>query len=388
MGLIHKAKDIGSRIAKSSLGNAPKEMCDCGHNIYGDNRPFHIGSNPDSDNIIVVSNETSPDPIDINSVFIDEYFYGGAERFVNKEIFDADIFHNFCALCENVVLRDRIILSYDIFQSDFSNQLRNEGVLASTFWPEEATNVLIEKTEDRRIVTGKGDLGFHILMKLGLSKMMGISYTPPIQETVQTEDVLDKLNNHIFKSILMDAYSQLSKGLERDIKLLKEQGRKIDLFIPPITAVMLDRVSRPEDIAEELLNMRKKFTSTRNAFKEYAEKIMDDSLSLKESMNALSSLDRQLNEITKPYELKNVAMLAHWKDLIDIIPDKLRETKWEDLNVKAVSKLLLGLPLELLMNKLRMKETVHLFRLRREFLEISDYNKLVEKVFGKSLQAS
>jgi hypothetical protein len=118
------------------------KMCDCGHDIYGENRPFHLALNQKNDRITIISNENPPGPVDLNSVFIDEYFFGGVERFINKDIFDIQIFINFCFLCENIVLKDRIIISYDIFDSDFTKELKKEGILANTFWPKEATEFL------------------------------------------------------------------------------------------------------------------------------------------------------------------------------------------------------------------------------------------------------
>ena len=123
--------------------------------------------------------------------------------------------------------------------------MRNAGVLAYTAWPDDASKVLIEQSEKRMSVIGDNTVNFHILMKLGLSKIIGISYSPPVQESAATEELLDKLNEQIFNSILMDAYSELSGTLRKEIQSLKKKGRKIDLFIPPIPAILLNKVSRP-----------------------------------------------------------------------------------------------------------------------------------------------
>ncbi|MDV2503509.1 MAG: hypothetical protein RX318_06110 [bacterium] len=364
------------------------QMSDCGHNIYGEHRPFHIAINPADDKIIVVSNEAQPGPIDMNSVFIDEYYFGGVERFVNKDLFDVQAFYNFCSLCEDIVLKDRVIISYDVFSSDFANQLRNEGVLSKTLWPDEARSTLFDRTSERVKVLGGEGLDFHILAKLGLSKMMGISYTPPVQELNRTEELLNKLNERVFTSVLMDAYSQLSKALEKDINLIEKQGRKIEFFIPPVIAILLNRISEPEEIPEELLSMRREFAKTREVFREYLEKIQDDSVSLEKSLNAIKNLQSQMQEITKPYERKSITAVKHWKELVDIIPFNIEETELKNFSIIDILKKLAGIPIELILKKIKMRDTVHLIRLKKEFFEISDYNNLVKKVFGNKLTIS
>jgi hypothetical protein len=232
---------------------------------------------------------------------------------------------------------------------------------------------------------GEEDAHFHILMKLGLTKIMGISYSPPVQELSQTEKLLDKMNEHILNSTLMDAYYQLSKTLKNDIELLINRGRKIDLFIPPVPAILLNKVSKPEEIGEELLNMRRQFSKARENFREYMEKIQDDNSTLRQSLNASKSLGKQLKELTRPYDKRDITSMVHWDDLIDIIPENLTEVSLERLTIKEILKTL-GIPLKLIINKIKMRNVVHLFRLKKEFLEICNYNNLVRKVFGRTFE--
>ena len=116
------------------------------------------------------------------------------------------------------------------------------------------------------------------------------------------------------------------------------------------------------------------------------EKIQSDRLPLKESINARNDIERQLKEITKPYDRMDITAMIHWRDLIDIIPDKLKDLKMETLGIRGVLELLISIPIELIDSRLRVKNIVHLSKSKQTFCRFLVTMNLLKRFLGRLLK--
>ncbi len=215
------------------------------------------------------------------------------------------------------------------------------------------------------------------------AKKLGVGYLPDLTPISDVFIEYMSSNYQMLQPLLIKAYNELSKRLESNIHRLKEAGSPKNIFIPPITAIILDQAKNYEQIGVKAIALRDELAPYRKKFTVYEKKIKDDSLPIKESLSALDSLEastRLLLDTTSKYDLKRI---SEWKDLSSLIKVGLDEVTKND--AASLLQLFLGKPLSEISNYLKKREIVYLSVLKNKFMNLKDYGKLVDKTFNVSI---
>ncbi len=212
---------------------------------------------------------------------------------------------------------------------------------------------------------------------LYFNRILGYSYLPDLEETLTLPS---KLNSLCVQSPLQAAYDDLSSALKTDVELLRAAGRPIDIFIPPIPAIILDKVSSPKEIPEATLEVREKLSSVRSAFRDYEIAARNDKISLKESLSARYRLHDISKNLSLKYDNFDRITVTELRDTFDILPKSPKELS--EFEEGKISKFLFGKPFTRAISLYRNRNIMYLFRLRDQFLRIKEYGHLIKKVYG------
>jgi len=217
--------------------------------------------------------------------------------------------------------------------------------------------------------------------ELLISDLVNMSYIP---DSDQLEALMkaEKLRmSRVLTPALHKAYSQLSATLRGEIAELEKSGRPVEIYIPPIPAIVLDRVSEPGELLEAVMELRDELQNVRNAFRDYEMAIADDSLSVGESLGALRRLHEVSTELSKKHNERSSLVINEWRDLVKLLPGKVTARDIEGLAQGELIKLLTRRPAEILANALRNRRVLYLLKLRDLFLNIKHYGTLLSKVY-------
>ena len=183
---------------------------------------------------------------------------------------------------------------------------------------------------------------------------------------------------------LQSAYASLSRAAEEAVRSLNDYRGVDEVFIPPIPALIMGRASSLDDIPWVVLEYRERLASVRNAFVEYNLTISDPSVSLKKSLRAMALLKTVVEEISRPFDDQSKRVIAQWTDLAQLIP---YDADFDPEDVKSVTKLLLGKPLEFVLSRLRRRRFLPLYSLRSDYLRRDDIHALVKKLWDYDLRS-
>jgi hypothetical protein len=208
-----------------------------------------------------------------------------------------------------------------------------------------------------------------------------IPYHVPLEALQTYLDAVQIEKSHHVYSLLFKAYAELSNSLRKEFEELQQYLKTNTVFVPPIMAMVLERASKPEDIVEIALELKDRFRPLREAFKEYEYKIGDPSLSLKNSLHAIKELKHSLEQLTSDQNTGNF-IVSEWRDGLSLLPDS---DSLESIDT-GLTKVFLGKPLEWIVNRIKNRKIIGLFNLKKEFLNIQDYHRLIRKVFSHELK--
>jgi len=224
---------------------------------------------------------------------------------------------------------------------------------------------------------------FETYWNLAYSEIVGFSYVPDFTEIGKIQNVKNiklakKVNN-----ALHSAYAELSKTLKNEFESLRNFGRPIEIFIPPIPALILDKVSDPKEIPDATMELRVKLEPVRKAFRDYEMTVRDVTLPPKESFGALRRLEEITRDLTQRYPTNNILSITEWRDFFDIDPENLLKG---DIDVTKIMKLLIGWPIERLVSYWKNRHIMYLFKLKKKFLNIKESGRLIQKVYGVEIK--
>lgn len=201
------------------------------------------------------------------------------------------------------------------------------------------------------------------------------------RETIEAFNILSYANNTVIDKLIKQ-YNDLDKYLNKEIQKLSIYGRPTTIYIPPITAIIFERAESIEDLIPLALEARQEFMDLRVAFRKYEDKIMDDTITLKESLNSLFELKSTVSTLYPENDKSMITQINEWRDLADLtkILDGVSTG-----DASSISKLLLGQPIKLLSDKIRKRKIGYLFKIKSDFLNIKNYSKLSLKLFKKEI---
>lgn len=206
----------------------------------------------------------------------------------------------------------------------------------------------------------------------------GISYTMSGSASEKLAQELFVAKTTTSVNLVEKAYQDLSDSLKAEIVKLSKVGRQIDLFLPPIPAVIFSRAGNENRIADEALILKEEMSSYRKAMSSYSRTIRDDSLSLRDSLSALSELESTVSSLFPRNHESWSTQISEWRDLAEIgrVIDGVSAT-----DSLSLTKLILGKPLAHAAHKFKTRHVSSLSKVGLEFLKITGYGRLLQDTF-------
>lgn len=314
--------------------------------------------------------------------------------------FDYHSFAELCNLLEAIVLYDQLytcpIHKYadpprvDVI-SPFIKQLATEGILDLLDAPFHLLYQDAPKTEDTEkyrkgmkiFEQGKKASVIHIeyLGGVGMASVYDMHIHPSISNSAGYLELLQIPKSVEATSALLKAYRGMSRAITSDIENIIKLRGNISVPIPPIPLEILKKVTKPEEILEEALHLRKRFQSVRDAYAEYVDKISDINLPLQKSLSAQVKLQQILKELTSPFGTGEKRQIFEWSSL-----PKMVESAPELASGDATSlvQIILGKPFEWIRYWLSRREFMQLYRLRKSAFKTAGYELQVKKIWGNA----
>lgn len=194
------------------------------------------------------------------------------------------------------------------------------------------------------------------------------------KKTIELINKINYQNNYL----LQKEYTRISKNLKSEISKLTLYNTQRKIFIPPISALVFEKAKSEKDIFKAAEEIRYNFSDLRKTFSEYELKLKDDSLSIKESLNALNELESITSNINSKYPKGSIANISEWRDL-GILLKLIDGISVDDLS--SLTSLFLGKPLKYLAYNLKKRKAKYLFEMVDNFLNIQNYGSLIQRTF-------
>jgi hypothetical protein len=310
------------------------------------------------------------------------------------EAFDFHKFLELTSYVESFVLYDKLnVLKVDL--KNISNRLspftleliKNNSVFTDL----EHRIVALEGKYERLFYAFEGktsvinnsiELGELFLEATADEQYFSIPYHVPIETLGTYLDAVQIEESYQVYSLLFKAYSEMSGALRKDFEELQHYLKSNTIFVPPIMAMILSRCSVPANFFEVMLDMKERFAPLRKAFKEYEDKICDPSASLRDSLRAAKELKSSVDQLRLVEQRNSEFILSEWRDGLSLLPDI---NSLESVDT-GLTKFFLGKPMEWLANRIKNRKIIGLFNLKKEFLNLREYNLLIKKLFSHELK--
>ena len=206
-----------------------------------------------------------------------------------------------------------------------------------------------------------------------LSRLLKFSYLPDFAEAQIIEG--SNLSRVVPESEIQKIYNQLSATIKDSLEGLElSAGRPLEFYIPPIPALILEKVSDPENIPEAMMEVRHDLRKVRSALAEYEDIVRDQDATLKDREDARTRLAQITEDATKDQQDRATAT-AQESTLYGLLKGV---AKFEPT---GIASFLVDQPFKKLMTTVRNRDVSYLFKLKKKYKNIKSIGKLVHKVF-------
>lgn len=219
------------------------------------------------------------------------------------------------------------------------------------------------------------------LEDIALSETAHVQVLPDFDNLQEYSQVLLLNREKLYQPILERVYSSLSQNMQNQVDEIKEYTHSNEVFIPPISWIILSKASTLKDIPEVLLETRKKAAKIRSAFSEYETILSDPNRPLKNRLRILRDIQLITTELSKPYDSLDTLHLTEWPDIWGLIEDV---SEGGLSPIKIVGKLL-DKPLASIVKRLRLRNAHYLFSLKQHTLSGSGHFKRINQLFGQAV---
>ena len=221
------------------------------------------------------------------------------------------------------------------------------------------------------------------LQQIGYSVERNIPFIPDLSSQMRIAlDVVDGIN-YEYTSQLYKRYDRIQNNFKSDILKLLVNGNNKPIFLPPITTIIFERARNTKEIFKVAFDLRNEFKEIRDVFSKYQSKIIDDSLSLNESLEALNILESDVNLIYPRNRYSIATKVKEWRGLTDLIRF-LDGTSFTDISV--ITKLFLGKPMETIINKIKNRNVNYFVEFENDLQQVKNYGRLIQKLFKKDIR--
>jgi hypothetical protein len=182
--------------------------------------------------------------------------------------------------------------------------------------------------------------------------------------------------NYLERGVRSKLYHRLATELGTAVRNIEEVfGEKI-MFIPPFSAIVLDRCKSVSEVPEAILEIRKDFMWLREDMKNL-ENEMQEAKSFRK-MQKVANKQKKLSEaIAGQFGRSNYINIEKG---IKFIPE-LMKPALSPMDPTKYSAMLLLQPIEWIMEAVRNRPVAYFFELKAKVDSISGYSGLVRKLF-------
>ena len=208
-------------------------------------------------------------------------------------------------------------------------------------------------------------------------------YSLPYLASAGVQKMQRKFPNYFKPSAREQLYQQLAAALQTTVNTVAQEFDGPIFFIPPFSALVLDRAATPAEIPSEMLALRAEYSDFRRKMSEL-ERDRLEARSLNDRMKALRQIERLGKEVARPFDepsrLKLEPALRYIPDVVEVAANPTNPAGW--------ARMLLGLPTEALISWYRRRPVAKLVRAGRAVGALPGYDSLLKKHFGDAFTST
>jgi hypothetical protein len=186
--------------------------------------------------------------------------------------------------------------------------------------------------------------------------------------------------NYVQPAVRERLYQNLSAALRTTIDVVAQEFDGPLIFIPPFSALVLDRAASPAEIPAATLNLRAEYDDFRRKMLELEREHME-AKSLNDRLTVVRRMEQLGKEVVRPFDqpshMKLEPALRYIPDAVDLVANPTNPAKWMST--------LLGLPAEALLSWYRRRPVAKLVRTAQAVGALPDYGNLLTKHFGEEM---
>lgn len=186
----------------------------------------------------------------------------------------------------------------------------------------------------------------------------------------------DSIIAYINDSVVMSAYKLFADKLHCEAEDFLRDASPIGLPIPPFTSILLNRCKSVTDVGSELLVLREEYRGLRDSLIEL-EKNRAGCTNIKERNAVRARIEKIFKATSRKFERSGYST---FKSIAEFGED-VSKPFYNPYNPLLYGSALLLKPVEWLQNWWHRRPLAQLFNLAGEVRRISEYDKLVKKVF-------
>lgn len=205
-------------------------------------------------------------------------------------------------------------------------------------------------------------------------------YALPYLPSMQVGVVQRRFPNYFQPSVRERLYQQLASALGATVDAIAEEFDGPIVFVPPFSALVLNRAATPAEIPSETLALRAEYSNFRRKMCEM-ERGRLEARSLNDRMKALRQIEQLGKAVVRPFDQPSQVKL---EPALRYIPDAI-ELATNPTNPAGWARVLLGLPTEALLSWYRRRPVAKLIRAGRAVGALHNYDRLLTKHFGESV---
>jgi hypothetical protein len=189
---------------------------------------------------------------------------------------------------------------------------------------------------------------------------------------------------HQIDTPAMQAYRQVATYHRVATDKVLSMIRPRQVYLPPLLSLLLARSDDRPQLVPRMIEMRREFAGFRSAMAEWLGRL-DGAQSLREKVEITKELDSANEALVKSFQNRRVGF---YKELAGMVIDAAEEGSLTKMVTKPVFKLLKAGLTTFLPERFALRRYTGMVDLMDKVLDINDYSRLLERVFGDSLDIS
>ena len=205
------------------------------------------------------------------------------------------------------------------------------------------------------------------------SEYFGLPYLP----SIGTQLVTERFPNYFQPGVRETLYQKLASALDASLEVVAQGFNSSPIFIPPFSAIALQRAATREDIVSEIFSLRQEYSGFRESMLELEHEWVS-AKSIHDRLRIVRRVEKLGQEAARPFDqigqMDLQPALRYIPDAVEIISNPTSPAGW--------AKTLLGLPADALANWYMRRPVAKLTRAGRYVGNLAQYDSLIEKHFG------